>query len=369
MKSFYIAEINLPSKSAYAVHVFQMCNAIAKINKKVILIVPYLDKNYSIKIKKEYGIKYNFHIKSIFPKKKELNFLRRIYFAYSCLKFITKEKKNTLIISRSILTSLILAKNKIFSYMEIHHELKSFTKIIFSLYQKNKSNKYLKFILINKYLLNYFKFNKEDYLILDDAVNLEMFKKSNKKIIKNTCAYFGSLTSGKGIEIIKEISAKLKNINFHIYGDLKLLNSKFISFKKAKNVKFFNHLRYNKIPEHMSRYNILLMPYLKNVSVRSKNLNVANYMSPLKLFEYMASGKIIVATNLNVYSHILKNNKNSILIPVGKTNLWVKKIIEIFKDTKKYKYLQKNSLKTVKKYTWDLRVQKILKNFKRFNLN
>ena len=150
MKSYYIAEINLPSKSAYAVHVLQMCNAIAKINEKVILIVPYLDKNYSNKIKNEYNIKYNFQIKSIFSKKIESNFFWRIYFAYACLKFIAKEKKQTLIISRSILTSLVLAKNKIFNYMEIHHELKGITKIIFSLLEKNKSHKYLKFILINK---------------------------------------------------------------------------------------------------------------------------------------------------------------------------------------------------------------------------
>ena len=369
MKSYYIAEINLPSKSAYAVHVFQMCNAIAKINKKVILIVPYLDKNYSNKIKNEYDIKYNFQIKSIFSKKIELNFFWRIYFAYACLKFILKEKKQTLIISRSILTSLILAKNKIFNYMEIHHELKGITKIIFSLLEKNRSQKYLKYILINKYLLNFFKFKKKDYLILDDAVNLEMFKTRNSRIIGNTCAYFGSLTPGKGLEIIKDISTKLKNIDFHIYGDLKLLNSKFSMFKKEKNIKFFNHLKYYKIPEKMKQYNILLMPYLKNVSVRSNNLDVANYMSPLKLFEYMASGKIILATNLSVYSHILKNNRNSILIPVGNTNVWKEKILEVFKNINKFKYLQKNSLQTVKNYTWDIRVQKILKNFKNLNLN
>ena len=120
---------------------------------------------------------------------------------------------------------------------------------------------------------------------------------------------------------------------------------------------------------NIKQYNILLMPYLKNVSVRSNNLDVANYMSPLKLFEYMASGKIILATNLSVYSHILKNNRNSILIPVGNTDVWKEKILEVFKNINKFKFLQKNSLQTVKNYTWDIRVQKILKNFKNLNLN
>ena len=63
-KCYYIAELNLPSNSAYAVHVFQMCNALAKARKKVVLLIPYVKKNLLNKIKKEYGIKYNFEIMS-----------------------------------------------------------------------------------------------------------------------------------------------------------------------------------------------------------------------------------------------------------------------------------------------------------------
>lgn len=363
MKYYYIAEINLPSKSAYAVHVFQMCNALAKAKKKVVLLVPYVRKSLLKKIKKEYGIRYNFEIKSVFSAKKELNFFSRILFGKICLKVIKKKKQKPFIISRSIISSLILANNNIFNYLEIHHELKSFTKFFFSLFQNTNKKKFLKYILINKYLLNYFNFKKKDYLILDDAVNLELFRPKNKKIIENTCAYFGSLTSGKGLEIIKDISIKLKNINFHIFGDLKLLNSNFSYLKKQKNLKFFNHLKYNQIPATMNKYNVLIMPYLKTVSVRSNNLDTGKYMSPLKLFEYLACGKIILASRLDVYSHILKNNYNSILIPSDKPEIWVNKIFQVFKDIKKYKYLKNNSLKSAKKYTWDFRVKKIFNDF------
>ncbi len=366
MKYYYIAEINLPSKSAYAVHVFQMCNALAKSKKNVILLVPYVPKSLLKKIKKEFGIEYNFKIKSIFSVKKELNIFSRILFGKVCLKIIKNKKQKTFIISRSVISSLILANNNIFNYLEIHHELKSFTKFFFYLFQNTKKKFFLKYILINKYLLNYFKFKKKDFLILDDAVNLELFRPRNEKIIENTCAYFGSLTTGKGLEIIKDVSIKLKNINFHIYGDLNLLNSNLFYLRKQKNLKFFDHLKYNQIPSTMNKYNVLIMPYLKNVSVRSKNLDTGKYMSPLKLFEYLACGKIILASRLDVYSHILKNNYNSILIPTNKPKSWEKKIFEVFNDVKKYQYLKNNSLKSAKKYTWDLRVKKIFHDFHNF---
>ena len=112
----------------------------------------------------------------------------------------------------------------------------------------------------------------------------------------------------------------------------------------------------------MRQYHILLMPYQHEVSVRSKNLNTAKYMSPLKLFEYLAMSKIILASKLNVYSHILKNNKNAILIDSKNIKEWAKKIILVFKNLKKFKYLRKGALKTAEKHTWEKRVDTILKN-------
>ena len=40
----------------------------------------------------------------------------------------------------------------------------------------------------------------------------------------------------------------------------------------------------------------------------------------------MAAGKIIIASDLKVYKHILKNKINSILINPKKTNLWIRSL-------------------------------------------
>ena len=99
-----------------------------------------------------------------------------------------------------------------------------------------------------------------------------------------------------------------------------------------KNVKFFNHLEYYQIPKYMSKYHVLLMPYLNKVSVRSSNLDTSKYMSPLKLFEYLAMSKIIIASKLKVYSHILKNNYNCLLLDSKNINEWIYLIEKIFKN-------------------------------------
>ena len=147
----------------------------------------------------------------------------------------------------------------------------------------------------------------------------------------------------------------MKNLNFHLYGDKKFLNKK----KFPKNIKFFNYVTYKNIPSILSKYNIALMPYEKEVRGRLKNINLVNFMSPMKMFDYMASSKIILASDLKVYKHILKHKFNSILI---KDNIekWIFWINKIFNSEKKFKYLKVNAKNTSQKYTWKIRSKKIL---------
>ena len=202
--------------------------------------------------------------------------------------------------------------------LEIHHELRSFTKYLFFFSKYFYTFKNIKFIFISKTLKN--KYNlKNKYLILDDAVELEDYSNlKNSDKFKNTCCYTGSLSRGKGLEKIFKISKKLEKINFHIYGDFSNSDFNINDFKNYKNVFYKGYIKYNKIPSILNKYHVVLMPYSKKVLGRGKNLEIGKYMSPMKLFDYLASGKIIIASKLKVYSHIL--NKK-ILYLLKKTQL------------------------------------------------
>ena len=260
--------------------------------------------------------------------------------------------------SRSIFSGLLLSLFEKKVILEIHHDLKGFTKFLVFLFHKTKYFKSINIIFISKKLSNSKIYNKNNFIILDDAVELSDFKKirSNKKI-NYTCVYTGSLTKGKGIENILNIAKITQNINFHIYGDIKNSNYSEIDFKN--NVKFCGYIKHKDIPKILNKYEVLLMPYSDKVYVRSSNLETGKYMSPLKLFEYMAAKKIIIVRDLKVYSHIL-NNKNSILISSSNAQNWSTKIKFIFKNKKKFFSLGLQAYNDVKKYTWDKRVSKII---------
>jgi glycosyltransferase involved in cell wall biosynthesis len=59
---------------------------------------------------------------------------------------------------------------------------------------------------------------------------------------------------------------------------------------------------------------VLLAPYLSDVEGHGRGRNIAEGMSPLKLFEYMAHGKPIVSSDLPVIREVLRDSVNSVLV-------------------------------------------------------
>ena len=76
----------------------------------------------------------------------------------------------------------------------------------------------------------------------------------------------------------------------------------------------------------MCDYDILLAPLQKHVSIHSGHSNIAEWTSPLKIFEYMATNKPIIASNLPVLKEILKHEYNCLLCSPDDITDWIKAI-------------------------------------------
>ncbi|MBR4330833.1 MAG: glycosyltransferase, partial [Candidatus Riflebacteria bacterium] len=105
-------------------------------------------------------------------------------------------------------------------------------------------------------------------------------------------------------------------------------------------------------------------PYSREVySENHKKINIADWMSPLKIFDYMASKKPIIASNLPSIREILEDKKTSLLIDPDDICGWKNSIVKILCKPNLAKELSENAYKLLKdKYTWKLRAEKILEN-------
>ena len=358
----YVCEVNFPNSSAYGIHVLKMCDAFAKQKVIVNLFAPSILTN-EFNLKNSYKIKNKINFIKIFNYKIKLNILKRVIFSLKVLNhnLINRKKYKNFFLSRSIIFSIIAALLKRNIILELHHPLSGLTKNLYYILKKFGYLNNLKYIFIHKNLIKEFTPSKSDYICLDDAVDIEDFKVKKNISIKKTCIYVGSFHPGKGIEKIFSLADKQKNINFHMYGDKKFL----INNKLPNNVQIYDYIPYKKIPNILSKYEVALMPYEYTVQGRLKNINLVNYMSPMKMFDYLASSKIILASDLNVYKHILKHKYNSILIKSNELENWIFWINKIFNSKNKFNYIKKNAKKTAAKFTWDIRTIKILEFVKK----
>ena len=245
--------------------------------------------------------------------------------------------------------------------MEIHTEQKSITKFLFKNLNFINSKYIIKVIFISKALTRLYNVNKKKFIVLHDGTDPKNFKQ-NKKIGKiKSATYIGSFYKGRGIELIIKLADRFKSINFYLYGRNNLEGK-----IKLSNVKIYNHIDYLKVPKILSKSDLLLMPYSNDVSVNANNLNTANYCSPLKMFDYLAAGKIIISSKLDGILEVLKHKYNSIIVSEYKFENWEKSINDVLKNKFNLNTICKNSIRTAEKYSWKNRANKIINEYKIF---
>ena len=252
-------------------------------------------------------------------------------------------------------------------YRKIGYRILAYSKHILKVVLISKG---LREIIIKQYYNKRF-LNK--IIIAHDGVDIKRFenipnKKQLRKILKIdnnvvVIGYSGHLYKGRGIELILELTSLLKKQLFLIIGG----NNEDIKYyiKKAEelninNIKFLGFINNQELPKYIAVCDILLMPYQNKVKV-SGGGNTVEFMSPLKMFEYMASNRPIISSDLKVIREVL-NDDNSILCDPNKTNEWHKAINMLIKEKNLSHEFALNAFEKVKKYTWDKRIEFIMSN-------
>jgi glycosyltransferase involved in cell wall biosynthesis len=102
------------------------------------------------------------------------------------------------------------------------------------------------------------------------------------------------------------------------------------------------------------------MPYQQVVYVDAKRkVSTANYMSPMKMFEYMASQRAIISSDLPVLREVL-NETNARLCPPDDVEAWIVAIRELISAPQVAAQLSQRAYQDVQEHTWQKRVQRIL---------
>jgi glycosyltransferase involved in cell wall biosynthesis len=202
--------------------------------------------------------------------------------------------------------------------------------------------------------------NGFDPIFLTRKDKQEVRRQLDLPIDKKIVLYTGHLYDWKGVDVLAEAGKKLSDVLFVFVGgtadDLKSFIKKYGSIK---NIIVVGYKPYMAIPDYIQAADVLVLPN----SLRSTNPRLRIYSqfdtSPIKMFEYMASGRPIIAVDLPAIKEVL-NDQNATLFNHDDHNDLAQKIIEVLKD---YSLAEEKALVAQHQsvdFTWGKRVEKII---------
>jgi len=374
MKIVYITNARIPTEKAHGYQICKMCEEFSRAGADVELIVPTRKNKIKENVFDYYSLKNNFKIRYIrsvdfLPFDKFL-FGKAIYLnnlLFLIKSFFIKIDKESFIYSRSPEISWVFSLRGYKTFFEAHVYPNS-KKIIFDFFLKK-----VNIITITQGIKNVFVkrgFEENKIFVSPDAVDFEKFnleinkndarKKVNLPLDKKIIMYTGSfyIWGWKGVNLLIELSKNISNeFLFVLVGGSKLDLEK--NDNKNSNLLLIEKVSHDIIPYYLKSADVLVLPNKKGDVVSEY------YTSPLKLFEYMASGVPIVASNLPSIKEVL-NNENSFLFEANNQDDLLEKINYSLNNEEESKIKASKSFEDVKKYTWNERAVSII-NFIKSN--
>ncbi len=338
-----------------------------------------IDKNIKIKYFRDYSLNYFKEIRFLGP---YLIFVMDMLIrTSSILKYLFDPERRIINYCKKEDIDLIYCRrtqnvpyyaiiNKKFSIFELHQSKKD---TILDLLIKLKNSNFIKGIITIESSLkeSFIKkgFLRDKVIVIEDAVDLERYnqitikksilrEKLNLPLNKKIIMYTGNLANDRGIDIIINAAKNLDKDKFSFY----LIGGRNKEIKKWKkyirenkidcDITFLKFISNTLIPYYLKSADILLAPY-------SLKCRTIKWMSPLKIFEYMASKIPMIASDVDRIKELCGNNE-SLLFNVDNPRDLSQKIKILLNNTELQNKLINNAYEKAKNHSYKKRCEKIL---------
>lgn len=366
----YIASPALFSKGAYAIHAIEMCKAMQRLNFDFEAVLPGSFKQDDIF--EYYGVKKPFKLKSLpFTK----GFGRQIAHGIAASLYATVNgRRFDIVLTRNIVCAALITRfSKLPTVYDAHHPpVNKAAELLLKSFRNSPNLKTVSFNsggLRDKYLN--LGLDESKTVVAHNGVDLSEFEGAPAKeeirrqlglpVGRKIVCYCGNTYAGRGVEILAEAAAEIKDALFLVVGGRDRDNAPYIESAGEKGIGNFlvkGFVPHSEVPLFLLASDVLTLPYTRLATIKG-GTQAAGFTSPMKLFEYMASAKPIVATSIPTVLEVLEDGEDSVLVPPGDKNALVGGILKCLTDKNFSEQIAKKAREKVRCYTWEGRAEKI----------
>ena len=147
---------------------------------------------------------------------------------------------------------------------------------------------------VSKALSTYLGQYRKDIIVINNGVNLDLFHNVFNKDCKLASkldfrsfkiGFIGAIGEWVDIEFIKEVAKELPDIKFYWVGPI--ISKKTSDLSNNNNIAYLGVCPHEDLPALLNKLDICLLPFKIN--------NTAKYANPVKIYEYLALGKPVLA--------------------------------------------------------------------------
>ena len=178
--------------------------------------------------------------------------------------------------------------------------------------------------------------------------------------------YTGSLFPGKGADALLDIAGACPWATFAIAGGPDTLAAALRQRASAEgltNVTVHGPIDPVDARRLQRDCDVLVAPFARRIESDSGH-DIARWTSPMKVFEYMASGRPIVISDLPVLREVLRPDVDALMVPPEDPDALIAALERLRDDPELSGQLAASALERVRtQFTWELRARRILERF------
>lgn len=177
------------------------------------------------------------------------------------------------------------------------------------------------------------------------------------------CAYVGSLFPGKGMETVAALAARLPDIDFHVVGGCGADLADWRARTRAlDNLIYHGFVDNAQVPAYLAAMDVLLAPP-RRVTHSVNGRECGRWQAPLKIFQYMAAGKPIIASDLPHVREVLRHEGTALLMPAEDMDAWVAAVKRLEDPLLASRLAAAARADLMQGYTWTARAQSVTEHF------
>lgn len=366
MRLVYFSDAPLPSRMAYSVHVMKMCQAFASLGHEVTLLAVGNRAQEELAggdLFTHYGVRPIFAIKTLaFPTFKG----GWLLYAWRSAHLAVSLQPDLLFgrYLRGLFMAWLLGRRSVFETHLPPARLDPVSRLMFRVLERRRGFEML--VVISEVLRRMVEAQcgLRPILVAHDGADLPAADEQPAAHLPGAfpVGYFGNLYPGRGIELILALARLVPEASFHLVGGREQeLHHRFQAQVPA-NVTLHGYVPPTQALAMQRQCRVLLMPYQRVVSVPGLG-DTSQWMSPLKMFEYMASGAAIISSDLPVLREVLRNGDNALLTPPEDAEAWAQALRRLMADPELARSLARRAHDDLARhYTWQGRARLILEH-------